>query len=479
MADLTLPALRDLQQLILRVNGGADLAATLQAAVDGVVEGLGFGVAVVNLVQDDETVQVVAVAGSDDATEALLGATGTVTDWHRALALADEWGSLRFIPHDRFEADDESLPTWVPDVPEPRDDPDAWHPLDCLFAPLNSTAGELIGVLSVDLPQDLRKPGTVHRELLEMYAVQAAIAIDNARLTEALRTEQQRLQASEHAFRLAFESAPVGMSVIDMRDEPGRFLRVNAAMCRMLGYTRDELLTKSFADITHPDSREADTAALLRAMAGNQDIYRTENRYLRADGSRVWVSLNTSVVRDGDGAALYGITQFEDIGDRRRAHQELTRRARLDPLTGLLNRSALLERVDEAIAAAGQTGQAGALLFCDLDGFKPVNDTHGHAVGDQVLAVVARRLESQVRAGDTAARFGGDEFVVVADGLGGAELADLVDRLRTAVAAPIDIDGAVVTVTMTVGQVAIDPARTDSPAALLQSADAAMYRLKR
>lgn len=477
MSDLGLPAIRDLQRLILGINSRPDLAATLQAVVDGVVEGLGFDVAVVNLVHDSDFVQVVAVAGSDDVTGALLGETGTVADWERALALADDWGGLRYVPHDRF-VDDDALPTWVPDLPVP-DDPHAWHPLDALFAPLLSARGELIGVLSVDLPTDGRRPGPVQQELLVMYAVQAAIAVDNAQLTEALRTEQTRLRASEQAFRLAFEAAPVGMSVIDMRDQPGRFLRVNAAMCRMVGYSRDQLLAMSFGDITHDEDRDDDLAAIRRAMDGKQDTYRTEKRYVRADGTHLWVSLNTSVVRDGAGGALYGVTQFEDISDRRRLHLELTRRARLDPLTGLLNRSSLLERVDEAILTAGTTGATGALLFCDLDDFKPVNDNHGHAVGDQVLAVVARRLESQVRTGDTAARFGGDEFVVVADGLSGDALDDLVHRLRDAVSAPIDIDGRNVRVSMTVGRVPIEPTGQESPAALLASADAEMYRLKR
>jgi diguanylate cyclase (GGDEF)-like protein/PAS domain S-box-containing protein len=318
----------------------------------------------------------------------------------------------------------------------------------------------------------------LQQELLEMFAVQAALAIDNARLTEALHTEQRRLQASEAAFRLAFEAAPVGMSVFDMRDEPGRFLRVNAAMCHMLDYSRDELLAKSIASITHPEHRDEDQAALQRAIDGKQQSYRTEKRYLRSDGEPVWVSLHTSVVRDAHGAALYGITQFEDIGDRRRAHLDLARRARIDPLTGLLNRSSLLERVDAAIVTAAETGRAGALLFCDLDGFKPVNDTHGHAVGDGVLAVIARRLESEVRAGDTAARFGGDEFVVVANALDGQELADLERRLRESVARPVDVNGTLIQVTMTIGNVAIDPIGTDNPASLLQTADAAMYRLK-
>jgi diguanylate cyclase (GGDEF)-like protein/PAS domain S-box-containing protein len=476
VGDVSLSALRNLQQLILRLNTGSDLNATLQAVVDGVVEGLGFQVAVVNLVHDPEFVQVVAVAGSDEATSALLGEVGTIASWDRALEVAQVWGGLRFVGHDVF-TEDADLPTWVPDVPV-GDGPDSWHPLDALFAPLHSPAGELIGILSVDLPIDGRRPDDMRCELLEMFAVQAAIAIDNARLAEALRAEQRQLAASERAFRVAFEMAPVGMSVVDLHGRPGHYLRVNDAMCRILGYPPDQLIGRSYVDITHPDDCGPDNLAMAQAIAGRLDVHRNEKRYRRADGGWVWVSLSTSVVRDATGQALVGITQFEDVSDRRLAHQELTRRARLDPLTGLLNRSSLHERVEEAIDVAQRTGREGTLLFCDLDRFKPVNDTYGHAVGDRVLGVVARRLESHVRAGDTAARYGGDEFVLVADGLSGDELFHLIARLRRAVARPVDVDGAVVSVGMSVGRVAIPVDGSASADRLIDAADAAMYRAK-
>jgi diguanylate cyclase (GGDEF)-like protein len=217
---------------------------------------------------------------------------------------------------------------------------------------------------------------------------------------------------------------------------------------------------------------------MAQAIAGRQDVHRAEKRYRRADGEWVWVSLSTSVVRDAAGQALYGISQFEDVSDRRRVHQELTRRARFDPLTGLLNRTSLHERVAESIEVAQRTGREGALLFCDLDRFKPVNDTYGHAVGDRVLGVVARRLETHVRAGDTAARYGGDEFVLVADALAGDELDSLIERLRRAVARPVEVDGIVVTVEMSVGRVAIPVDGSATADRLIDAADAAMYRAK-
>jgi diguanylate cyclase (GGDEF)-like protein/PAS domain S-box-containing protein len=470
MTEVNLDALRNLQRLIGRLNAGADLAATLRAVVDGVVEGLGFGVAVVSLVHDDRTVEVVTVAGPQEVGDTLLGRRTPLDAWEKAFERSHVWGALRFEPHEM--ADEDDIPSWVPDIPV-SEDAEAWHPLDALFAPLYSISGDLVGILSVDLPEDGRRPGELQREMLEMYATQAGIAIDNARLAE-------RLKASEESFRLAFENAPVGMSIVDFSpDRVGRFLRVNEAMCRMLGYSRRELQDRSIGDITHPDHRDADQDVISRAISGEIDRYQLEKRYIRADGQPVWVSLRTSVVRDSTGAALFGISQFEDVSDRRAEHQELTRRARVDPLTGLLNRFSLGDRVEEAIAEAKATKKPGTLLFCDLDSFKPVNDTHGHAVGDQVLAIVARRLEAQVRSRDTVARFGGDEFVVVADDLGEPELTDLVGRLQETVAAPIDVAGAVIELSVTVGTVPVHGGRDETADSLVAAADVDMYLRKK
>lgn len=468
MTEVRLDALRTLQRLIGRLNAGPDLDATLRAVVDGVVEGLGFAVAAVSLVYD-ETVEVVTAAGPQEVGDTLLGSRSPLAAWQRAFDRSEVWGLLRFESHELASQDD--IPYWVPDIPVSTDD-DAWHPLDALFAPLHSVNGDLVGILSVDLPEGGRMPGPMQRELLEMYAVQAGIAIDNARLSE-------RLRASEQSFRLAFDNAPIGMSIVDFTPgSEGRLQRVNEAMCLMLGYSRRQLETLTIYDITHPDDHDADHDVLAQITSGEIEHYRREKRYLRADGHDVWISLATSVVRDANGAALYGVSQFEDISDRRAEHQELTRRARLDPLTGLLNRSELASRVETSILEARSSGRQGALLFCDLDAFKPVNDTYGHGVGDQVLAIIAKRLAAQVRTGDTAARFGGDEFVIVADDLGGERLDELVHRVRESVAAPISVAGTTVTLSITIGTATITGDATESALDLIGVADIDMYARK-
>jgi diguanylate cyclase (GGDEF)-like protein/PAS domain S-box-containing protein len=484
-----LSALRRLYRLIGRVNGARRLPDVLQSVVDGVVEGLGFGVAAVNLAHEDASFEVVAVAGSEEARLELVGQRNPASAFDAQFAAAEHWGTLRFVPHGRLL--DEEMPGWVPD---PAEHPavhgaDAWHPFDALFAPMSAPSGQLVGILSVDLPQGGRRPGALQCELLEMYAAQAGIAVDNARLGE-------RLRASEAAFRLAFDGAACGMTMtgLDPRD-PGRLLRVNRAMCDLLGYSAAELTAMTVVEITHPDDRGPSISALRAAAAGLTSADRAEKRYIRRDGSHVWVAITASVIQLESGETLHSITQIEDITTRKAADAELARRASHDPLTGLLNRTGLHESLMDALAAAtdvrrGPAGRQddpphGALLYCDLDGFKSINDTHGHAFGDQVLRIVAARLTEQVRDADSVARLGGDEFVIVAARTTLAEAVALAARVERSVAAPLDVVGVAITTTVSVGIASLGDlpgdrrsSRAEDVDALLHLADTAMYQAK-
>jgi diguanylate cyclase (GGDEF)-like protein/PAS domain S-box-containing protein len=481
-------ALRRLYELIGRLNGGRSLPDVLQSVVDGVVEALGFSVAVVNLVHADGSFEVFAVAGSDDARKELLGARNASGAFDAEFAVAEHWGGLRFVPHDRVP--DDAITGWIPpaDAGPTVEGADAWHPWDALFAPLTAPSGELVGMLSVDLPHDGRRPGAMQRELLEMFATQAGIAIDNARLTEHLR-------ASEASFRLAFDGAAVGMTMtsLDPRD-PGRFLRVNDAMCAITGYSASELTTMAFADITHPDDLPASLAALDDAMTGRGMVDRAEKRYVRPDGSHVWVAISSSVIRLESGESLHAITQVEDITARKAAETELTWLVTHDPLTRLLNRAGLHEHLVAVLlesqladgreasgAQSPETLPTGALLYCDLDGFKTVNDTYGHDIGDRVLRVAANRFTEHVRDRDGVARLGGDEFVVVAQQVTLDEAITLAERIVGSLAEPLQVDGITVQITVSVGIAPLsDVSAAAGPdvAALLHIADTAMYQAK-
>lgn len=475
--------LRRLYGLIGRVNGGRSLPEVLQSVVDGVVEGLGFGVAVVNLVHSDRSFEVVAVAGSDDARAVLLGTCSPSGAFDSEFAVAEAWGGLRFVPHDRIP--DDAITGWIPpvDAVASVDDPDAWHPWDALFAPLTSPSGELVGMLSVDLPHDGRRPGALQRELLEMFATQAGIAVDNARLSE-------RLRASEASFRLAFDGAATGMTMtsLDPRDA-GRFLRVNDAMCAITGYSSSELASMTFADITHPDDLAASLESLADAVTGDETVNRAEKRYVRADGSHVWVAITSSVIRLESGENLHAITQVEDITTRKAADAEFAWLATHDPLTRVLNRAGLHQRLVEAIedrrVSDNLTTRNGAVLYCDLDGFKTVNDTHGHDLGDRVLKVAASRLTEQVRDRDAVARLGGDEFVIFAHQVSLDEAVALAERIGRSLATPVQVDGVAVHITISIGIAALNAVSLvtaaspgDDVAALLHIADLAMYQAK-
>ncbi|MFD4127604.1 diguanylate cyclase CdgB [Streptomyces globisporus] len=532
-----LATMRQLHQAVADLNTARSLADTLQSVVDGIVEGLGYELACVNLVRPEGDLVIAAFAGNAAAEALITGRVGSRDSWERRLSMGEAWGSLRFIPHtEGWVLLDDDVPQWHTEGPEPRFE-DEWHPLDRLYAPMYASAGggDLLGVISVDRPRNGRRPGAWGREALQMYASQAAIAISNARLRSnmqralvRLEREQQALRASEESFRQAFEYAPSGMAIAEMGgDQQGRLLRTNDALCRLLGRPASVMRRYSFADLVHPE----DIGTLLRTSAEGG---RAELRLSRRDGTYLWVSLRNSVVADTADGPRFLLTHVEDIEERKRHELNLAHRASHDALTGLPNSAELKSRLSaricerphsspaataiEALDAAygdvesslthgyqpdGYEGEAVpgggpfdhhvhtvapdaehddgtkglAVLFCDLDGFKSINDRFGHHTGDAVLIEVARRLSTCVRDGDTVARLGGDEFVVLADGLGAADAADLAVRLRNAIIPPIRVDGRAVRVGASFGIGWAECGMTVEE--VLRSADQRMYVEKR
>ncbi|MBT2391196.1 diguanylate cyclase [Streptomyces sp. ISL-1] len=526
-----LATLRQLHQVVADLNTARSLADTLQTVADGIVAGLGYELACVNLVRPDGDLVVAAFAGSAAAEALITGRVGSRPSWERRLSMGEAWGELRFIPHtEGWVLIEDDVPQWHTEGPDPRFE-DEWHPQDRLYAPMYASGGgrELLGVISVDRPRNGRRPGPWGQEALQMYASQAAIAISNARLRAnmqralvRLEREQQALRASEESFRQAFEYAPSGMAIAEMGgDQHGRLLRTNDALCRLLGRPAAAMRRYSFADLVHPE----DVGTLLRTSAEGG---RAELRLGRRDGTYLWVSLRNSVVADTADGPRFLLTHVEDIEERKRHELQLAHRASHDSLTGLPNSAELRARLSsrlcerphaaretaiEALDAAYESdterilggdgfdfettgvpydhhvhavapdgevddGTKGlAVLFCDLDGFKSINDRFGHQTGDTVLVEVARRLTTLVRDNDTVARLGGDEFVVLADGLGAADAADLAVRLRNAIILPIRVGGRGVRVGASFG---IGWASCGmSVEEVLQSADQRMYIEKR
>jgi diguanylate cyclase (GGDEF)-like protein/PAS domain S-box-containing protein len=297
-------------------------------------------------------------------------------------------------------------------------------------------------------------------------------------LVVALRRMTHDLGEVEERFRRAFDDSQVGMAVVSTT---GRFQRVNRALSGITGYPQSELIGKTFGEITHPDDIDADLDALRELNDGERYGYRTEKRYIHADGHPVWVSLNVSPIYDtgddGETAPSYLIAQVEDISDRKESEERLTRQAMHDSLTGLPNRTLFSDRVRMASARRGPRGFA--IIYLDLDGFKLVNDTLGHAAGDQVLIEVARRLEPLLRVGDTLARLGGDEFALLCEEVADEEVRAIADRVIDSLAKSIEVEGRAVTQAASIGIAlySADGIPIDADQ-MLGEADLAMYRAK-
>jgi diguanylate cyclase (GGDEF)-like protein/PAS domain S-box-containing protein len=295
---------------------------------------------------------------------------------------------------------------------------------------------------------------------------------------------RKALAHSEERFRSAFANAPIGNLMTSLREPDfGRLIAANPAAQRMLGYSEESLRSMAFQDITHPDDVGRDTEMLPRLLSGELRKLEYEKRYVRADGSSVWVSLSATVVRDADGSPIHSITQLVDISERRthaeelgRLNRELVHRALYDSLTGLANRGLLMDRLRVALQHDRRQGAVG-IGFCDVDHFKAINDTYGHHVGDEVLKEVARRLQASVRSGDTVARLGGDEFVILLhDTPSSSEAATVVDRASQSMQAPIVVGEVTVQVSLSGGLVIAPPG--SDPELVLRDADAALYVVK-
>jgi diguanylate cyclase (GGDEF)-like protein/PAS domain S-box-containing protein len=288
------------------------------------------------------------------------------------------------------------------------------------------------------------------------------------------RAADEALREAEERFRRAFDDNQVGMALVS---PDGRFQRVNHALTEITGYPSEELVGKRFSDITHPDDVEADLEALREILDGERYGYRTEKRYMHARGYPVWISLNVSPVHDGEGNLSHLISQMEDISQRKETEERLTRQALHDSLTGLPNRTLFADRV--RVASARRDAGSFAIVYMDLDGFKLVNDTLGHAAGDQVLVEVGRRMDRLLRAGDTLARLGGDEFAILCEGVGESETRLIAERVIDAMAEPIEVLERPVHQAASIG-VAVYPrdGRPVDPDAVIADADLAMYRAK-
>jgi len=308
----------------------------------------------------------------------------------------------------------------------------------------------------------VRLPSTSHR------LVRGSI-ID---ISERKRVEQE-LRASEERFSKAFHASPVGITI--SRIHGGRFLNANRAFLNMTGYTHGEVVGHKAEDLTLWVDE-----ATRRAISGaihSRDPHLTAEGRLRTKSGEI-LHILASFVRIEVGGEDCLLTLGSDISERKAFEEQLRHLAFHDPLTGLPNRALFEDRLSQALMRARKEGASLAVLFLDLDRFKVVNDTLGHTAGDGLLADVGNRLRSNLAEEHTLARFGGDEFAVLLEQVGGrSEVERTVERLITGLEAPFEIMGTRVDVTVSVG-VAFSRGNGEEPEDLLRFMDIAMYRAK-
>ncbi|MFF0487876.1 diguanylate cyclase domain-containing protein [Nocardia sp. NPDC004068] len=280
--------------------------------------------------------------------------------------------------------------------------------------------------------------------------------------------------AAEVRFRVMFDNAAVAIGI---GDTAGRVVDVNPALSAMLGLPGRRLRGRPVAELVHPDDRDHMRERVYgELLASGSGTIRLELRYLLPDGGSGWAAWAITLVPASGGRAAYLLVVGEDTTQRRALQAELHRQARHDPLTGLPNRRQLVDALSRIIAEA-RTGDRVGLGFIDLDGFKTINDTYGHGVGDRLLTAVAERLAAHAR-GAMLARIGGDEFVVLfAPPCDSVRMAHIVETMLNALSDPIGVDDHLLRVTACIGAVVTPVANADAER-LLDAADAGLYRAK-
>lgn len=273
-------------------------------------------------------------------------------------------------------------------------------------------------------------------------------------------------------FDQIFEQSGIPTAIVNL---DGTLGHVNRAACELFGQLASDVIGRQWSDYTHPGDLEKWQELVLRILHGEEGFL-NQQRFLRPDGSLVWTSAYVTIVRDADDAPDYYLIHMPDISERKRMEEELNYQSFHDPLTGLANRTLLLNRLDHGLGHSRRRGSQLGVISLNLDHFKQVNSSLGHDHGDELLRQVASRLTSTIQPMDSVARVVGDEFVVICDDVSGTDTGRLAAAILRAVHEPFQLLGQQLLVTASVG-VAVAIEHT-SPVALLHNADSAMARAK-
>jgi diguanylate cyclase (GGDEF)-like protein/PAS domain S-box-containing protein len=357
--------------------------------------------------------------------------------------------------------------------------------LCAVFFPLRITVGVAVVNLLAMLGILLANPAMHGGQLLWSLTIQAVISAmivlisdlsqkDLAHLTRS----RDELARSEERFSLAARGANDGLWDWDLRDGTTYF---SPRWATILGLRHEELVgtMEEWLSRVHPEDIEALRAEFVSHRAGTSEHFQHIHRVAHKDGVYRWVLARGLAVRDVDGEAVRVAGSLTDITERKRYEEQLLHDAFHDHLTGLANRALFLNRLAHSVARARRRpSELFAVLFLDLDGFKVVNDSLGHFLGDELLVGVARRLEQCIRPGDTVARLGGDEFTVLLEEIAALEEAEVVaERICTSMQPSFNLGGQEVSTSASIG-IALSSGGYGRPEDLIRDADTAMYSAK-
>jgi len=317
---------------------------------------------------------------------------------------------------------------------------------------------------------------------LEIYGRERRFDIRAVRLDDHLMwtwrdvTERhqvaKRLATSEERYRLLAENS----SDVVARIRHGTIVWISPSVTSTLGWALDECTGRKIEDFVEPADRELCAENIARLDAGHTVLDR--HRIVSKNGTSHWIETHASPYLDADGKPDGFVATSRIVDAQVAAEQELEHRVRTDELTQLLSRKEVLHRIEVLNGQHRRSGEELAVLFCDIDHFKNINDTYGHAAGDEVLRVMADRLRQILRSSDDlAARLGGDELLIVLHGVHDlANALALAEKLRAAAAAPIPTPAGPVHATLSIGVTLAQPGETTD--SIVARADAAMYRAK-
>ncbi|MES2607046.1 MAG: diguanylate cyclase, partial [Pseudomonadota bacterium] len=289
--------------------------------------------------------------------------------------------------------------------------------------------------------------------------------------------QEKALREAEYRYRSIFENANEG---IFQTTADGHYLEVNPALAAIYGYDTPAELCQALVDIGQQLYVDAGRRiAFKELMRKDGMVNNFESQVYKKNRSVIWISENAHVVRDAEGNILYYEGTVEDITARKHYEQRIAYQATHDVLTGLPNRALLAERIEKAILLSAETNNGFAVVFIDIDHFKGINDTLGHATGDVLIKKIAERLVNTVRTVDMVARIGGDEFVLLLDGVKHdySFIATIIERVLTVIRKPCALGGREFTLSCSMG-IALHPADGMDADTLLKNADIAMYQAK-